>query len=130
MMRTILLMLLLVVAVSTTAQPPRTWEAAVEHPDPNVSPKPVFAAIVNGLPGADVNHFRKIGRISIVTELSIEIPWLESVLTEAGFTLVGLWLEGQDLFGDPEEEDGEGLFEQPAWSTPGQSTNTATNGGQ
>lgn len=104
MIRTLLIVALLTLGSAAKAQPSRTWEAQVEHNDPDVSPKPVFAGLMNGLPGCDLQFVRKTGMITIVTPLSFEIPWLEGVLNDAGFTLVGLWLEGADLFADPEEE--------------------------
>lgn len=111
MIRIIIIAFMLFAAHAATAQRLSTWEALVEHPDPDVSPKPAFAGIMEGLPGSDLQFVRKTWTFVIVTDQEFEIPWLEGVLGDAGFTLTGLLLEGLDLTADPEEESPAEQFE-------------------
>lgn len=85
---------------------------------------------MEGLPGADLQFVRKTGRFTIATELGFEIPWLEGVLTDAGFTLVGLWLDGMDLFADPVEESPAELLAPMSGSNLVQPLNNSSDEGQ
>lgn len=82
------------------------WRAELFHANPDASPKLLFAALIDQLPTADVEHERDGNMLTLITEDSIEVNWLETTVASTGFFIVGLWLNGVDVYGGGE---GEGL---------------------
>lgn len=98
----LLFTLLFGVAVSLAVKGQGTlhhWRADLYHPDPAASPKLLFTAIIAGLPTADVTHTREGNVLTIDTDLPVEVTWLETTVASTGFTIVGLWRDGVDMYG-------------------------------
>jgi len=78
-----------------------TYTARVVSADPNATPKPLFVAIVDAFSTANVSHDRESEILTIVIPFQFEQQWLIDLVEQAGFELMGLWLNGEDIFDRP-----------------------------
>lgn len=97
MMRTILFCFLLILALKADAQQTRTWHARLVETDGPVSVKPLFVAVFQALPQAELMHDREAQLLTITSAQEFEITWLVDIAAAAGFTLTGLWRDGVDI---------------------------------
>lgn len=74
------------------------YTARVESGDPDASPKPLFAAIVDEYSTADVQHDRETSILTIETSFELERNWISSICSDAGYRLTGLRVDGVELF--------------------------------
>jgi hypothetical protein len=104
-LRTLLLLAtlaLVVLAADANAQATlNTYTARVVSADPYATPKPLFVAIVDAFSTADVSHDRESEILTIVIPFQFEQQWLIDLVEQAGFELMGLWLNGEDIFDRP-----------------------------
>lgn len=98
---TLLLTSVLAVMLSGSVQAQFTYTARVVSADPYATPKPLFVALVDAFSTAEVAHDRESEILTMVIPVQFEQQWLADLVAQAGFELMGLWLNGEDIFDRP-----------------------------
>lgn len=108
MNRILLFSFLLFGAFNAHAQEVHTWHALIVETDGPVSVKPLFVAVFQALPQAELMHDRETQLLTITSAQEFEITWLVDIAAAAGFTLTGLWRDGVDIYaghaGTPDQQ--------------------------
>lgn len=89
---------LLLTATSAWGQTSYTWTVRINAADPMASPKPLFSAVVDAIPTAEVEHDRATQLLRIHTMQVVQQQWMEEVAADAGFQVTGFWRDGEDLY--------------------------------